>query len=47
MKKILIELGVLVVIVAVGIFVFLGNLNDIVRAAVEKSDPTLPRPTWF
>ncbi|MDA0786992.1 MAG: hypothetical protein O3B37_11960 [Proteobacteria bacterium] len=36
MKKILIGLGVLVVIVAVGIFVFLGNLNDIVRAAVEK-----------
>ena len=36
MKKILIGLGVLVVIVAVGVFVFLGNLNDIVRAAVEK-----------
>ena len=36
MKKILIGLGVLVVIAAVGIFVFLGNLNDIVRAAVEK-----------
>jgi len=35
-KKILIGLGVLVVIVAVGVFVFLGNLNDIVRAAVEK-----------
>ena len=28
MKKILIGLGVLVVIVAVGVFVFLGNLND-------------------
>ena len=27
---------VLVVIVAAGVFVFLGNLNDIVRAAVEK-----------
>jgi len=25
-----------VVIVAVGVFLFLGNLNDIVRAAVEK-----------
>lgn len=36
MKKILIGLGVLVVVAAVGIFVFLGNLNDIVRAAVEK-----------
>ncbi len=35
-EKILIGLGVLVVIVAVGVFVFLGNLNDIVRAAVEK-----------
>ena len=29
-------MGVLAVIAAVGIFVFLGNLNDIVRAAVEK-----------
>ena len=36
MKKILIGLVVLVVIIAVGVFVFLGNLNDIVRAAVEK-----------
>jgi hypothetical protein len=36
MKKILIGLVVLVVIVAAGVFVFLGNLNDIVRAAVEK-----------
>lgn len=36
MKKVLIGLGVLVVIVAVAVFVFLGNLNDIVRAAVEK-----------
>lgn len=36
MKKVLIGLVVLVVVVAVGVFVFLGNLNDIVRAAVEK-----------
>ncbi len=36
MKKILIGLVVLVVIVAAGVFVFPGNLNDIVRAAVEK-----------
>lgn len=36
MKKILIGLGVLVVVVAVGVYVFLGSLNDIVRAAVEK-----------
>lgn len=36
MKKRLIGLGVLVVLIAVGVFVFLGNLNDIVRAAVEK-----------
>lgn len=36
MKKILIGLGVLVVLVAVGVFFFLGQLNDIVRAAVEK-----------
>lgn len=36
MKKILIGLGVLVVIAAVGVYIFLGSLNDIVRAAVEK-----------
>jgi len=36
MKKVLIGLGVLVVIIAVGVYVFLGSLNDIVRAAVEK-----------
>ncbi|MBO6783843.1 MAG: hypothetical protein JJ899_11305 [Alphaproteobacteria bacterium] len=36
MKKVLIGLGVLVILVAVGVFVFLGSLNDIVRAAVEK-----------
>ncbi len=36
MKKVLIGLVVLVIVVAVGVFVFLGNLNDIVRAAVEK-----------
>ena len=36
MKKILIGVGVLVVIVAVGVFVLLGSLNDIVKAAVEK-----------
>jgi len=35
-KKVLIGLGVLVVIIAVGVYVFLGSLNDIVRAAVEK-----------
>lgn len=36
MKKILIGLGVLVILVGVGVFVFLGQLNDIVRAAIEK-----------
>ena len=36
MKKRLIGLGVLVVLIAVGVFFFLGNLNDIVRAAVEQ-----------
>ncbi len=36
MKKILIGVGVLVVIVAVGVFVLLGSLDDIVKAAVEK-----------
>lgn len=36
MKKVIIGLVVLVVVVAIGVFVFLGNLNDIVRAAVEK-----------
>jgi uncharacterized protein involved in outer membrane biogenesis len=35
-KKILIGLGVLVILVGVGVFVFLGQLNDIVRAAIEK-----------
>ena len=36
MKKFLIGLGVLVILVGVGVFVFLGQLNDIVRAAIEK-----------
>lgn len=36
MKKLLIGLGVLVVVAAVGVFVFLGSLNDIVKTAVEK-----------
>lgn len=36
MKKILIGVGVLIVVVAVGVFVLLGSLNDIVKAAVEK-----------
>lgn len=36
MKKVLIGLAVLVVIVGAGIFFFLGNLNSIVKAAVEK-----------
>jgi len=36
MKKLLIGFGVLVILIAVGVFVFLGNLNEIVRAAVEK-----------
>ena len=47
MKKILIGLGVLVVIVAVGVFVLLGSLNDIVKAAVEKigSDLTQTKVT--
>jgi len=47
MKKILIGVGVLVVITAVGIFVLLGNLNGIVKAAVEKigSDLTQTKVT--
>ena len=36
MKKILIGLGVLAILVGVGVLVFLGQLNDIVRAAIEK-----------
>ncbi len=47
MKKILIGVGVLVVIVAVGVFVLLGSLNGIVKAAVEKigSDLTQTKVT--
>lgn len=36
MKKVLIGLGVLIVVVAVGVFFLLGNLDGIVKAAVEK-----------
>jgi hypothetical protein len=47
MKKVLIGVGVLVVIVAVGVFVLLGSLNGIVKAAVEKigSDLTQTKVT--
>jgi hypothetical protein len=47
MKRVLIGLVVRVVVVAIGVFVFLGNHNDIVLAAVEKvgSDMTQPNVT--
>lgn len=47
MKKILIGVGVLVVVVVVAFFVLLGNLNDIIRTAVEKigSDLTQTKVT--
>jgi hypothetical protein len=47
MKKILIGVGVLVVIVAVGLFFLLGSLDSIVKAAVEKigSDLTQTKVT--
>lgn len=47
MKKILIGVGVLIVIVAVGVFFLLGNLDSIVKAAVEKigSDLTQTKVT--
>jgi hypothetical protein len=47
MKRVLIGLVVRVVVVAIGVFVFLADLNDIVRAAVEKvgSDMTQPNVT--
>jgi len=47
MKKILIGVGVLVVIVAVGVYFLLGNLDSIVKAAIEKvgSDLTQTKVT--
>src|SRR3546814_10217063 len=41
MKKVLIGLGVLVAVVAIGVYVLLGSLNDIVKAAVEKAGSDL------
>src|SRR3546814_691585 len=41
MKKVLIGLGGLVAVVAIGVYVFLGSLNDIVKAAVEKAGSDL------
>lgn len=47
MKKILIGVGVFVVIIAVGAYLLLGNLDGIVKAAVEKigSDLTQTKVT--